>query len=77
MLGDLISSFIKRRMGLCSSAMAPGLDQVPESILPLMVCAPLLDLSWTQVLLVTLAFFVLEVILSRVAYRFGVRQQPY
>ncbi len=77
MLGDLLSSFVKRRMGLRSSAIALGLDQVPESLLPLMVCAPLLDLSWTQVLLVTSAFFVLEVILSRIAYRFGIRQQPY
>ena len=77
MLGDLLSSFVKRRMGLRSSAMALGLDQVPESLIPLMVCAPLLGLSWTQVLLVTSAFFVLEVILSRIAYHLGIRQQPY
>lgn len=77
MLGDLLSSFVKRRMGLRSSAMALGLDQVPESLIPLMVCAPVLGLSWTQVLLVTSAFFVLEVILSRIAYHLGIRQQPY
>lgn len=77
MLGDLLSSFFKRRMGLRPSAMALGLDQVPESLLPLMACAPLLDLTWTQVLLLTLVFVVLEIILSRVAYYFGIRKQPY
>ena len=29
--GDLISSFIKRRLAMAPSSMAPGLDQVPES----------------------------------------------
>ncbi len=77
MLGDLLSSFFKRRMRLRPSAMALGLDQVPESLLPLMACAPLLDLTWTQVLLLTLVFVVLEIILSRVAYYFGIRKQPY
>lgn len=77
MLGDLLSSFFKRRMGLRPSAMALGLDQVPESLLPLMACAPLLDLTWTQVLLLTLVFVVLEIILSRVAYYIGIRKQPY
>jgi hypothetical protein len=33
MLGDTASSFIKRRLGLASSTMAPGLDHIPESIL--------------------------------------------
>ena len=77
MLGDLLSSFFKRRMGLRPSAMALGLDQVPESLLPLMACAPLLDLTWTQVLLLTLVFVVLEIIMSRVAYYIGIRKQPY
>ena len=34
MAGDLISSFIKRRIGLTPSSMAVGLDQIPESLLP-------------------------------------------
>src|SRR5262245_29891428 len=35
MLGDIFSSFIKRRRKLPSSAQAIGLDQIPESLLPL------------------------------------------
>lgn len=77
MLGDLFSSFLKRRMGLASSAMALGLDQVPESLFPLLACMPLLDLSWTQVAALTLAFVVLELSISRLAYRLGIRRRPY
>jgi CDP-2,3-bis-(O-geranylgeranyl)-sn-glycerol synthase len=77
MLGDLLSSFVKRRLGLAPSAMALGLDQVPESLLPLLLCAPLLGLSWQAVTLLTLAFVVLELVLSRIAYRLGLRDQPY
>ena len=32
MLGDLLSSFLKRRMGLAPSCQAIGLDQIPESL---------------------------------------------
>src|SRR4051812_21484046 len=34
MVGDLLSSFTKRRLRLAPSSMAPGIDQVPESLLP-------------------------------------------
>lgn len=36
MLGDLVSSFTKRRLGRPPSSQAPGLDQIPESLVPLL-----------------------------------------
>ncbi len=77
MLGDACSSFVKRRLGMPAGAKAPGLDHVPESLLPLLICKPLLGLSWTQVLLLSLAFLLLHLVLSRLLYRFGVRKHPY
>jgi len=38
MLGDCLSSFTKRRMGLQPSQMALGIDQVPESLLAAVTC---------------------------------------
>jgi CDP-2,3-bis-(O-geranylgeranyl)-sn-glycerol synthase len=35
MLGDICSSFIKRRLGIAPSRSVPLLDQLPESLLPL------------------------------------------
>ncbi len=77
MLGDLLSSFTKRRLGIPSSGMAFGLDQIPESLLPLLVVGREFGLSWPQVALLTLLFIALELILSRVLYRLNIRNQPY
>lgn len=77
MLGDLLSSFLKRRLGLDPSSMALGLDQIPEAFIPLLICRPLLELSWAQVLYLTLAFFFLELLVSQILYRLGIRKHPY
>lgn len=77
MLGDMISSFIKRRMGMPSSSMALGLDQIPEALLPALVAAQVLGLSVWDVLAVVASFLVLELFLSGLAYRLRIRKQPY
>jgi CDP-diglyceride synthetase len=77
MLGDLLSSFTKRRLGLEPHAQAFGLDQIPEALLPLLVLKSSLELDWSDVAFVVLAFVVLGVLLSRVLYKFGIREQPY
>ena len=77
MVGDLLSSFTKRRFGLTAGARATGLDQIPESLIPALLCAEQLDLSWLDVLLVACAFFVGELIFSRVLYRLHIRRRPY
>ena len=51
MAGDLLSSFTKRRMRLASSSMAPGIDQVPESVLPLTCRFRALQLTLLDVLM--------------------------
>ena len=77
MLGDLCSSFGKRRLGLASSSRATGLDQVPESLLPLLGVWGPLSLSAADILIVIAVFFVGEILLSRVLYRMHIRDRPY
>ena len=77
MLGDLISSFSKRRLGLPASAMALGLDQIPESLLPLIALWPILALSLADAVVILAAFFAGELLLSRLLYRLHVRDRPY
>jgi hypothetical protein len=74
---DLFSSFIKRRMGLFPSSMARGLDQIPESLFPLLACRWLLPLSVLDIAMATLLFFVGAIVLSRLAYKLNLRDQPY
>ena len=77
MAGDLFSSFWKRRLGLPSSSRASGLDQIPESLLPLLACRDLLALTAADIVVCVVIFFVGEVVLSRLLYAFRLRDRPY
>ncbi|MDA9524738.1 hypothetical protein XI06_31710 [Bradyrhizobium sp. CCBAU 11434] len=77
MAGDLFSSFLKRRMNMPPSSQALGLDQVPESLFPLLVCQESLGLSYADIFVVVLMFFVGELAISRVLYILDIRDQPY
>jgi CDP-2,3-bis-(O-geranylgeranyl)-sn-glycerol synthase len=76
MLGDLTSSFIKRRLGRPPSSQALLLDQVPESLFPLLVFRERLGLAAWDIAVVVLAFFVLDLLLSRLLYKLHLRDQP-
>jgi len=77
MAGDLFSSFLKRRLGLRPSSRAIGLDQIPESLFPLLACRHALSLTALDIVVGTAIFFVGEVVLSRVLFRLHVRDRPY
>lgn len=77
LVGDAISSFIKRRMGLQDSARALGLDQIPEALLPMLLAAAWLPLGWLHVVLVTGVFVVANILLSPLLHRLGIRGQPH
>jgi CDP-diglyceride synthetase len=77
MLGDLFSSFSKRRLALPPSSRASGLDQVPEALLPLLACRDLLRLTAPDIVVGVIIFFLGEVLLSRVLYSFRLRDRPY
>jgi CDP-2,3-bis-(O-geranylgeranyl)-sn-glycerol synthase len=77
MAGDLFSSFVKRRLALAPSSQAIGLDQIPESLLPLLACREALGLSVADIVIGVAVFFVGELALSRVLFRLRFRDQPY
>jgi|SRR5271166_2981969 len=77
MIGDLFSSFVKRRLGFPPSTQAIGLDQIPESLLPLLVCQKELSLTLTDVGIAVGLFFVGELMVSRLLYSLRIRDQPY
>jgi CDP-2,3-bis-(O-geranylgeranyl)-sn-glycerol synthase len=77
MAGDLFSSFLKRRMNLRAGSKATGLDQVPESLFPLLACRSALALTALDIVAGVMLFFIGEVLLSLVVYRLGLRERPY
>ena len=77
MAGDLLSSFTKRRLGMKPSSRATGLDQIPESLLPALICWKHLSLSLTDVIALVVAFFVGEILLSLLLFKAHIRDRPY
>jgi hypothetical protein len=77
MSGDLFSSFLKRRLRLPPSSRAIGIDQVPESLFPLLACRSALSLTVSDIAVIVVTFFISEILISRVLYKFGLRDRPY
>ncbi len=77
MLGDLFSSFIKRRLGYVESSCFRGLDTIPESLFPILMLQHALGLSLFDCVLVVLFFFILEATLSPILYALHIRKRPY
>ena len=77
MVGDAASSFVKRRLGLQPGDAAPGLDQIPEALLPLLAVAGVYALGWSDILLLVGAFTLFHLLASRILYRLRLRKRPY
>ena len=77
MAGDSLSSFIKRRLHMKSSSMAPLLDQVPESLLPILLMRETFALDTMAIVFLLCGFVLLELVLSQILYKLGIRKTPY
>lgn len=64
-LGDASSSFVKRRLRSPPGTEVPGLDQVPESLLPLLAMHRPLGLSILAIIVVAAAFAVLDIAMAK------------
>lgn len=75
--GDMLSSFIKRRLGMISSARAVGLDQIPEALLPMLLAMWWLPVSVWVILVVVAVFTLCDLFGSPLLYRLGIRRHPH
>ncbi len=77
MTGDLVSSFIKRRLGIPPEGRATGLDQIPESLIPALLAQMWLDGTILDAVLIAAAFMILELLISPWLCKAGWRKHPY
>lgn len=77
MAGDLFSSFVKRRLNFQPSSQALGLDQVPESLFPMLACRDAFSFTIADIALGVGSFFIGALILSRLLFRAHLRDEPY
>lgn len=52
-----------------------GLDQVPEALLPLLAVREAFALDAPAIVVTVIAFLLLDLLLSQVLYRLGIRQR--
>jgi hypothetical protein len=64
-------------LGYASSRRAWGVDQIPESLLPAIVCRDLIGFTVVDIVMVVTLFTVGEIVLSRLLFRLHIREQPY
>jgi CDP-2,3-bis-(O-geranylgeranyl)-sn-glycerol synthase len=62
LLGDALTSALKRRLSLRPGAEVPGLDQIPEAVLPLLLYAGPLGIGLAEIAAVTAVFTLLDLI---------------
>lgn len=77
MTGDLCSSFAKRRLAMPPESRATGLDQIPESLFPTLGATLFLSLDWRDLIVIPFAFMIIEIAISPLLYRLGLRNRPY
>jgi len=73
MLGDLASSFSKRRLGYASGHSVPLLDQIPETLLPLWCLQEALGVTAAEIALAMAAFGVIDLLFSQLLRSYRAR----
>ena len=77
MMGDLLSSFLKRRLKIPPSGMTVGLDQIPEALLPALVARCVLPLTSLDIAAIVSIFFVGQLFFSRIFFALKIRDEPH
>jgi len=65
---DTASSFVKRRFRLPPGAEIPGMDQLPEALVPLVVLSRPLGLGLTESVVIALIFLLLDLAVMRLRH---------
>lgn len=77
LLGDLLGSFIKRRLGIKRGGLAPGLDQLSFVVVALLAASPLALPSWEIVLTIIIITLPIHLATNFGGYKLGLKSRPY
>ena len=69
LLGDALSSAVKRRLAMRPGAEVPGLDQLPEALLPLVLFAQPLGIDAIAIAVVAIVFTALDMLVAPLRHR--------
>lgn len=77
LFGDLLGSFIKRRLGLKRGDAAPGLDQLGFVLVALLLASLVTLPRWEVILTILIITPPIHLITNFVGYKLGFKSRPY
>ena len=77
LLGDLMGSFIKRRLGIERGGVLPGLDQLGFVIIALLLASPVEVPSWQEIVAIFLITPALHLATNFIGYKLKLKNRPY
>ena len=77
LLGDLASSFIKRRLGIERGGAAPGLDQLGFVVAALILASPVKVPSWQVIAVILIITPPIHLATNFIGYKLGLKGRPY
>ena len=77
LLGDLVSSFIKRRLDIERGGAAPGLDQLGFAVVALILATPVKVLTWQAIAVILIITPPIHLATNFVGYKLGLKSRPY
>ena len=76
-LGDLIGSFIKRRVNLERGAPAPIIDQLDFLLGAIFLAYIIFPLRWMYIIFALLVTLLLHILANTLAYKLGYSKEPW
>jgi len=77
LLGDLASSFVKRRLGIERGGAAPGLDQLSFIVAALILASPVKVPSWQVIAVILIITPPIHLATNFIGYKLGLKSRPY
>jgi len=77
MAGDILASFLKRRLGYAPSSQSLLLDSLPEALLPALFLRKTFLLTWLEAAALVVLFAAIVRLTSPLLYRLGIRKRPW
>jgi CDP-2,3-bis-(O-geranylgeranyl)-sn-glycerol synthase len=77
LLGDLASSFIKRRLDIERGGAAPGLDQLGFVVVALMLASPVRLPTWQEIAAILIITPPIHLVTNFIGYKLGLKSRPY
>jgi len=77
LLGDLASSFIKRRLSIERGGAAPGLDQLGFVVVALILASPVKLPTWQTIAVILIITPPIHLATNFVGHKLGLKSRPY